>query len=175
MLKIIYIYSFRGNKLLTIEEEFTWIFLNLNLYTSITFIKSSFWIHYKQRYIRKLTFVRKSDFLGCVHLFTLYRINIVWTVTVRGGISHQTSCRRSRGWCTKLQSSLPNIYFRIGGLQAWLMFTLHRSMAKTYLICYNPISLASLRHKNRATTTVLVCEQKPCPVWFSWRRKNYLM
>ena len=39
------IYSFRGNKLLTIEEEFTWIFLNLNLYTStrvltsITFIK----------------------------------------------------------------------------------------------------------------------------------------
>ena len=39
------IYSFSGNKLLTIEEEFTWMFLNLNLYTStrvltsITFIK----------------------------------------------------------------------------------------------------------------------------------------
>ena len=29
---------------------------------------------------------------------------------------------------------------------------------------------ASLRHKNRAATTVLVGKQKPCPVWFSWRR-----
>ena len=37
--------------------------------------------------------------------------------------------------------------------------------------------VASLRHRNRATTTVLVCEQKPCAstVWFSWRRKNYLV
>lgn len=112
------IHSFRGNKLLTTEEEFTWIFLNLSLYTSITFIKSRLWIRYKQRYIRKLTFVRKSDFLGFVHLFTLYRINIVWTVTVRGGISHQISCRR--GWCTKLQSSLLDIYFRIDGLRNWL-------------------------------------------------------
>ena len=31
---------------------------------------------------------------------------------------------------------------------------------------------ASLRYRNRATTTVLVCEQKPSPVWFSWRRKS---
>ena len=29
----------------------------------------------------------------------------------------------------------------------------------------------SLRHRNRAATTVLVCESKPCPVWFSWLRK----
>ena len=28
----------------------------------------------------------------------------------------------------------------------------------------------SLRHRNHAATTVLVCEQKPHPVWFSWRR-----
>ena len=135
------IYSFSGNKLLTIEG-FTRNFLNLNLYTSITFIKSRFWIRYKQRYNRKLTFVMKSDFLGCVHLFTLYRINIVWTVTVRGGISHQTSCRR--GWCTKLQFSLLNIYFRIGGLQAWLMFTLHRRMEKKP-IRYVTIQFRSLR------------------------------
>ena len=27
---------------------------------------------------------------------------------------------------------------------------------------------ASPRHRNRATTTVLMCEQKPHPVWFSW-------
>ena len=27
---------------------------------------------------------------------------------------------------------------------------------------------ASFRHRNRAPTTVLMCEQKPYPVWFSW-------
>ena len=47
------IYSFKGNKILTNWEEFAWTFLNLNLYTSITFIKSSFWIRYKRRYIKK--------------------------------------------------------------------------------------------------------------------------
>ena len=31
---------------------------------------------------------------------------------------------------------------------------------------------ASLRYRNRATTTVFACEQKPSPVWFSWRRKS---
>ena len=31
---------------------------------------------------------------------------------------------------------------------------------------------ASIRHRNRATT-VLMCEQKPYPVWSSWRRKIY--
>ena len=32
---------------------------------------------------------------------------------------------------------------------------------------------ASLRHRNRAATTIFVCEQKHDPVWFSWRRKSY--
>ena len=32
---------------------------------------------------------------------------------------------------------------------------------------------ASLRHKNRAATTVLVCEKTPYPIWFSWRRESY--
>ena len=32
---------------------------------------------------------------------------------------------------------------------------------------------ASLRHRNRAATTVLVCEQKPYSLWFSWRQKSY--
>jgi len=32
---------------------------------------------------------------------------------------------------------------------------------------------ASIRHRNRAATTVLMCEQKPHPVWFSWRCKTY--
>ena len=30
----------------------------------------------------------------------------------------------------------------------------------------------SLRHRNRAEITVLVCEQKTYPVWLSWRRKS---
>ena len=33
---------------------------------------------------------------------------------------------------------------------------------------------ASLRYRNRAEITVLVCEQKPYPVLFSCRRKSYL-
>ena len=32
---------------------------------------------------------------------------------------------------------------------------------------------ASLRHRNRAEITVLVCEQNPSPVWFAWLRKSY--
>ena len=31
----------------------------------------------------------------------------------------------------------------------------------------------SLRYRNRAKITVLMCEQKPYPVWFSCRRKSY--
>ena len=32
-----------------------------------------------------------------------------------------------------------------------------------------------LRHRNRAARIVFVCGQKPYPVWFSWRRKSYLV
>ena len=32
---------------------------------------------------------------------------------------------------------------------------------------------ASLRYRNRAEITVLKCEQRPNPVWFSRRRKSY--
>ena len=34
---------------------------------------------------------------------------------------------------------------------------------------------ASLRYRNRAKITVLMCEQKPYSVWFSGRRKSYLV
>ena len=37
----------------------------------------------------------------------------------------------------------------------------------------NRRAAASLRHRNRAATTVLVCEQKPYPVRFSWWRERY--
>lgn len=32
---------------------------------------------------------------------------------------------------------------------------------------------AFLRHRNRAATTILVCEQRPYRIWFSWRRQSY--
>ena len=32
---------------------------------------------------------------------------------------------------------------------------------------------ASLRYRNRAEITVLMCKHKPYPVWFSCRRKSY--
>ena len=34
---------------------------------------------------------------------------------------------------------------------------------------------ASLRHRNRAEITVLMCEQNPYLVWFSCRLKSYLL
>ena len=49
---------------------------------------------------------------------------------------------------------------------------------KTYPICVTLhfrdwLGAASLRHRKRAAKTVLLCEQKPFPVWFSRRRKSY--
>ena len=35
------------------------------------------------------------------------------------------------------------------------------------------LGAAFLRHRNRAATTVLVCEQRPYRIWFSWRRQSY--
>ena len=37
----------------------------------------------------------------------------------------------------------------------------------------NRRAAASLRHRNRSAATVLVCEQKPYPVRFSWWRERY--
>ena len=49
---------------------------------------------------------------------------------------------------------------------------------RTYPIWNAPLSrwrgAASLRSRNRAKITVLVCEQKPYPVWFLCRRKSIL-
>ena len=35
------------------------------------------------------------------------------------------------------------------------------------------LGTTSLRHRSLTVNTVLVCEQKPYLVWFSWRRKRY--
>ena len=40
-------------------------------------------------------------------------------------------------------------------------------------IWYATLGAASLRYRNRAKIIVLMCEQKPYPLWFSIRRKSY--
>ena len=61
------------------------------------------------------------------------------------------------------------------------LFTLHSSVAQnlreiSYVTHHfrDRHVAASLRNRNRAKITVLMCKQKPeCPVWFSCRRKSY--
>ena len=51
----------------------------------------------------------------------------------------------------------------------------------THPICNSPLyrsarrSFAPLQILRRKEISVLMCEQKPCPVWFSRRRKSYLL
>ena len=42
-------------------------------------------------------------------------------------------------------------------------------------IWYATLGAASLRYRNRAKIIVLMCEQKPYPLWFSIWRKTYLV
>ena len=67
------------------------------------------------------------------------RSAIVWTATaVQVAHTYWTACQRllaERVWCTKFQSSLLNIYFRLNGFQPSLLLiyirsTLHQSIAK---------------------------------------------
>ena len=39
----------------------------------------------------------------------------------------------------------------------------------------DPRGADSLSQRNRVEITVLMCEQNPCPVWFSCRRKSHLV
>lgn len=83
--------------------------------------------------------------------------------------------------CTKFQSSLLYISFRLSGTQAPLELITSATngidvhSAPKYGT--KPIRCAwrstSLRHRKRAAKTVLLCERKPFPVWFSRRRKSY--
>ena len=103
--------------------------------------------------------------------------------------THRKSCRgsrpRERVCCTKPQSLLLNIYFHPRGFQASLEIIYFRDgrnrcshwtkvWHKTYPISDAPLrnrhGAASLNHRNRANTTVHVCEQKAYPVWFLRRR-----
>ena len=95
--------------------------------------------------------------------------------------SNITSARLAeRDWCIKIQSSLLQIYFRLSGSspRSYLftsakgrsgVHTAPKNGKKNYPICDAPLSRSARRsfarrHRNCASTTVLVCEQKPCPV-----------
>ena len=95
--------------------------------------------------------------------------------------SNITSARLAeRDWCIKIQSSLLQIYFRLSGFQSSILLIYFREGSircshctkerqKNYPICDAPLSRSARRsfarrHRNCASTTVLVCEQKPCPV-----------
>ena len=51
----------------------------------------------------------------------------------------------------------------------------------TYPLCDSPLfsrdrrGAASVRYRDRAKITVLMCEQKHYPVWFSCQRKSYMV
>ena len=64
-----------------------------------------------------------------------------------------------RVWCTELQSSFQSISFPLSGFQSSLLLIYFRDGPNCCSHC--AIGAASLRHRSRAPTTVLTCEQKP--------------
>ena len=120
---------------------------------------------------------------------------IVWTATAQSGTSRSHTSnivpRRlaERVWWTKFQSLLLNICSRLSGFQSSLLliyfrdgpnrFSLHQSMAQNLSDMWRSTfeigrpGAASPRHRNRAATTVLVCEEMPFLAWFWGGRKIY--
>ena len=92
-----------------------------------------------------------------------------------------------RVWCTKIFSLLLKSYFHLSGFQYSFILIHFRDGPKRCSHCKidtKPIryvtlhfryrgGVVSLRHRSRSATIVLVCEQKPCPVRFSWRRESF--
>ena len=88
-----------------------------------------------------------------------------------------------RVWCTKFQSSGIFTSVSVGSSPRSYLFTSAKvRMVFTPKYDTKPVryvtllrdrrGAVSLRHRNRAEITVLVCEQKTYPVWLSWRRKS---
>ena len=122
---------------------------------------------------------------------------VLWTATTQGGASRSHASNiaparlAERVWCAQFQSLLLNICFLSEGFRPRsyiLNYFLNGPSGcshftsvwlKTYLIFDAPLSrsarrgAAFLRHRNRAATTALVCEQRPYRIWFSWRRQSY--
>ena len=92
-----------------------------------------------------------------------------------------------RVWCTKIFYLLLKSYFYLSGFQYSFLLIHFRDGPKRCSRCKierKPIryvtlhfryrgNVVSLRHRNRSATIVLVCEQKPFPVRFSWRRESF--
>ena len=92
-----------------------------------------------------------------------------------------------RVWCTKSQSSLLNIYFRLSGFQSSLL-RIHFCYGRNTCLHYTqewyrisryvtlhvrPVRRSFFTYRNGAKITVVMCEQKLYPVCFSCLRKNY--
>ena len=132
-------------------------------------------------------------------LFTLcwiaHRLDVRYSVNSNGAeleqVVHTYRTARRNGWprgvwWTKSHSSFRNIYFRLSGFQASFLLIHFRYSSNTCSHCTkcntepirNVMLLfrdrrgASLRCRNRAEITVLICEQKHYKVWFSLRRKS---
>ena len=96
--------------------------------------------------------------------------------------THPTECRRVwlRGLGDWLNSSPYSRIFNllcVSGFQASLLFIfLHNTTYGTKHICVlhfrDRRGAASLHHRFRAATTILLREQKPSLVWFSWRSRS---
>ena len=92
-----------------------------------------------------------------------------------------------RVWCTKSQSSLLNIYFRLSGFQSSLLLIYFCYGPNTCLhytqewyrispICDSPLQTPvrrSFTYRNGAKITIVMCEQKPYLVCFSYLHKSY--
>ena len=92
-----------------------------------------------------------------------------------------------RVWCTKIFYLLLKSYFHLFGFQNSFILIYFRDGPKRcshWMIDRKPFrcvtlhfryrsNVVSLRHRIRSATIVLVCEQKPCPVRFSWRRESF--
>ena len=105
--------------------------------------------------------------------------------------THQTSCRLSRPRGFGALNSSPHSWIftsvSVGSSPRCYLFTsvTDRIGVHTAPKCdkkpFRYVTLhfrdrrgaASLRHRSLTATTVLVCEQEPYPVWFSWWCKSY--
>ena len=82
-----------------------------------------------------------------------------------------------RAWWTNSQSPLLKFFFLLSGFQSSLVVIhFHYSPNNcSHSIRYMTLhfrgrrAAASLRYRNRAKITVIVCEQKPHQVWFSYK------
>ena len=138
----------------------------------------------------KISMNRNCSSVECLSYVPLYRISLNSNGAGRqkSYISNIVPVRLSeRVWCTKIFSLLLKSYFHLNGFQNSFILIYFRDGPKrcshgkidTKPIRYVKLhfryqgNVVSLRHRNRSATTLLVSEQKPCPVRFSWRRESY--